>query len=813
MQATVLVSLPFWQAIFIRDSQTGICVTTKNMSALPNLRPGDVIQINGFAVPGDFAPIVDARQISISGRKALPKTRPVTLGHLSTGLDDAQWIEAEATVRSVFARNGRLTLILGSGSHRIEAVVTSGTEAEARHLIDSRVRIRGVAAGVFNHKRQIIGFTIYSPGLSDISVLQPAPEDPFLLPLTPIQDIARYEKGWNPEHRVHIRGTVAAQWPGRSVFLNDGTQGIEVMTDSAPAFHVGDLLDIVGFRSPNDFSYNLGDAEIRRVSGGPTPVARRITPQQAMSGNFDHDLVEMDGLLISSQSSAGQTTLMVKSEGRTFMAVLPGLADQLLADRLRDGARVRLTGICVIDGTDETRPFRVAKSFRIVIRSAADLHILESPTWWTAAHTLSTLSFMLFAVVGILSWVMALRRRVKSQTRIIQQQLEEAQTLKEAAEAANRTKSEFLANMSHDIRTPMHGIIGMSELMLQENLSEDQRECLTVVQSSADSLLSLINDILDFSKIEAGKLDFDSVEFSLRDCLNEVTRMLMLRATEKGLVLNCEVEPGTPEFVVGDPSRLRQILLNLAGNAIKFTQAGAVSIALAAEIDGRLHFTVSDTGIGIAPEFQKTVFDRFTQSDAETRRKFGGTGLGLSICSRLVQMMSGKIWVVSEPGKGSKFHFTAQFGIATQPPLPATEESPFVQLSGLRILVAEDNPINQKIMERVLRREQHTVSVASNGREALQMLEREFIDLIIMDVHMPLMDGLETTAIIRARETADGTYRPIIAATACAMKGDEEKCLQAGMDAYITKPIDTQQLLSLITSLRVKVKTSQLVNS
>jgi len=803
IRAIVLVSIPFWNMFLAQDGQTAICISTGSISR-PDLTPGDTVDIKGATLAGDFTPIIEANSVQVTGTKPLPPARPVTLEQLSPGVNDSQWIETEGTVRATFTRKGRLQLILGSAASRVEVLVVSGTEDEARSLVGAKVRLRGTVAGIFNHKHRLIGVSLYASGLDQMKVIVPAPKDPFSIPATTLQDMSRYSPGWNPDQRVHVKGILSAQWPGKAIFLTDGTESIEVLTETTQAFQPGDRLDIVAFPATDQTSYNLADAQIKLLSHGPPPLPRVISTNQALTGDFDQDLVQIDGLLISSQITPNEATLLVKSDDKIFIAVMPGLPALSFAETLRDGAQVRLTGIFAMDDRNGNRPRRQVKSFRIVMRSPADFQILQNPSWWTTTHTLSTLTLLLAAVFGILAWVIALRRRVKFQTRVIQHQLQEAQVLTERAESANRTKSEFLANMSHDIRTPMNGIIGMTDFILQSDLTEDQQECLNVVRSSADSLLNLINDILDFSKIEAGKLDIESVNFNLRDCLNETIRMLSFRAAEKGLDLNCTVQPGTPETVTGDPSRLRQILINLAGNAIKFTEAGLVSIEVEKEDDGLLHFVVRDTGIGIKPEQQRDIFDPFVQSDSSINRRYGGTGLGLSICARLVRMMDGKIWVVSQPGVGSRFHFTARLPAAAPVPAPhkpAVVRAEDASADGLRILVAEDNAVNQKIITRVLEKEGHTVILAWNGREALEILDRQPVDLIIMDVHMPEMDGLQTAAQIRIRESGTSTYRPIIAATACAMKGDREKCLAAGMDAYITKPIQAKQLMQVIDSI------------
>jgi signal transduction histidine kinase len=371
----------------------------------------------------------------------------------------------------------------------------------------------------------------------------------------------------------------------------------------------------------------------------------------------------MDGVLMNGEQGESQYKLVMRSDGIAFTATLPLPVNEAILGRLREGALIRMTGICVIDETEETRKFRLSKSFRIVGRSADDAVVLKSPPPWTVRRVILALAVTLAAVVSVLTWVFALRRRVKIQTRVIQQQLKEAEALKEAAETANRGKGEFLAHMSHEIRTPMNGIIGMSDLMRHGELNEEQRDCLSVVRSSADSLLALINDILDFSKIEAGKLELELVEFSIRDCVEEAARMLAFQAADKKLGLKCEVGADVPERVAGDPARLRQVILNLLGNALKFTSKGEVGLEVSAD-GGLLHFVVTDTGIGIARSKQESIFEPFVQSDLSTTRRFGGSGLGLSICSRLVSMMNGRIWVVSEPGKGSQFHFTAELAAA-----------------------------------------------------------------------------------------------------------------------------------------------------
>jgi signal transduction histidine kinase/CheY-like chemotaxis protein len=582
----------------------------------------------------------------------------------------------------------------------------------------------------------------------------------------------------------------------------------------------------------------------------------------------------------------------------------------------------------------------------------------------TLTHSISISSLGLAGIGGVTAFVLffvylsamvdrklsltAMQLTLSEQRHHIELERERARN----AELSNQAKSEFLANMSHEIRTPLNGIIGMTDLALETGLTREQRDYLQTVKLSADSLLCVINDILDFSKIEAGKVDLEEVDFDLAECVEGALKTIALRADEKGLELLCEISPDVPAFLSGDPTRLRQIILNLIGNAVKFTEKGEVVLKVHTELQedrtSMLHFTVSDTGIGIAPEKLESIFESFSQADASTTREFGGTGLGLTISRRLVRMMGGRVWVESTQGKGSCFHFTARHvpasclpvstNSAAAPPsilvgvkvlivddnrtnrrileglvarwgmiaesasngehalnlyhAAAENGSPFSLIltdmhmpkmdgfglverlkekpgvcnstimmltsggqrgdaqrcselgiaayllkpirqtelceaiarvlagagepgatSGntpvitryslheavhagrkLKILLAEDNPVNQKLARRLLEKRYHSVTLATNGKEALAALEKSSFDLVLMDVHMPEMDGLTATSRLREREQSTGRHQPVVAMTALAMNGDKERCLAAGMDGYLSKPIRPQEL-------------------
>ena len=944
LEAVVTYADPAWGLLFVQDREEGIFVEMRGQ-AFDAVR-GDLVRVEGRSAPGDFAPIIEQARVTVLGRGALPEPDRPTFDELLSGDWDSQLVELSGVVRGIWPlteeRDHHLYLDVAVGTWRVLAQLPGAwTGPPPEHLVDAKVRIRGVAGTLFNKQRQRIGLQLFVPTLDDIATLDASRADPFSAPVNAIGSLNRWVSRHGVGRRVRIRGEVT--WAhGRQVYVRDGSGSIAVTLWAPAALSPGQHVDAAGFVAAGTYSPTLEDAVVRVAGGAVEPaVALPVDVAGLFTGGHDAGLVTLEAEVVN-QILAPDPVLVLKAGDQVFTA--PGPPSGTLAT-YEPGTVVSVTGVCRVQ-VDALDSPRVPRGIQLLLRTPADVRLVKRAAL-SPRRTVQALALLFAMMMAGLAWIVGLRRRVAQQTQDLREQLDRERALeaqyrelvatandlvvtcdadarvtsineagqrltgqsaeaatgrqlrdlvapadrarldselagalasrtgltlevgiapaggaeatveldvrpiyrrgrpaglqaigrdvtarkrgqeelahaRDAAEAASRAKSEFMANISHEVRTPLNGIIGMTELVLAGPLADQSRQYLKMVRSSADSLLLIINDILDFSRIEAGHLRFDHAAFDLPARLAATVEPLGVSARRKGLGFTIRQSADLPSVLVGDAGRLGQVLTNLVGNAIKFTDHGGITVetALAPASAGdtprlaRLRVTVSDTGIGIPADKHALIFDAFTQADGSTSRRFGGTGLGLSIVASIVKRMGGTLDVKSEPGTGSTFSVVMPFERGTAIDLPMLSSQGLTRLLGhpdqappaagaqaavpAQVLLVEDNPVNQRLAQEILRRRGHRVTVAENGREALRRLAEGAFDVVLMDVQMPEMNGLDATRAIRAGEAGTGRHIPIVAMTAHAMAGDRERCLESGMDDYMTKPVRADELAGTV---------------
>lgn len=658
--------------MFIQQGREGVYVNP-GRDVPDTLKAGDLLDVSGVTDPGDFAASVSHAAVKVVGEAPLPQAE-TNEDRIFSGAEDSTFVGLSGVVQGVGMVDKVPALKVNSGSRSYDVLI-AGNKQPLETLIDSEVSFKGVCGSLFNGNRQFLGVRIYVQNRALMTVDETA-IDPKSLPLSPsLASVLEFSSAARQEHRVRVRGVVTSSAEVGPTTLEDGSGGLTIIRHEPVHLVPGDMVEAIGFPESGSLSPKLYRAKLHKLPGHGTVEPARYEAEQVLSQGIDSRLIQMDGQVTDQVATANGSEIKLRSGQIDFTALLPG---GKLPPNYEHGSILRLTGVSMLLPTN-TRGNDDSFSLSLWLRSPEDIRVVRHAPWFSTQRLLAVLGLMVCGSALAAFWILSLKRRVRQQTRTIQAQLNNEKLLTRAAEEANRAKSSFLANMSHEIRTPMNGVISMTDLALDTELTGEQREYLDIVKASADSLLVLIDDILDFSKIEAGRLNVDPVVFSFQKVLAELVKPMAVRAEQKGLEFACTVQPGVPSVIVADPVRLRQVITNLLGNAIKFTQHGAVKIDVRAEAQlgesMTLHFSVSDSGIGIPLDKQQSIFHAFSQAESSTTRRFGGTGLGLTISARLVEMMGGQIWVESEVGRGSTFHFTTVAGLRPQEESPSPDHS------------------------------------------------------------------------------------------------------------------------------------------
>lgn len=595
LRAVCIVCFADWYGFFVNDGASGVYVQTKNHIPLTAaIHPGVLLDITGVTGPADYAPIIDQSTLRILGESPIPPARPVSLDRLSTGVEDGQWISFEGTVRSVLHRESMLDIEVASGRFQVEVMTPPGKK-DSGGLINARVRVSATVGPVFNQRRQLIGISAYSPSTDSIQIIQPAPADPFSLPLRPVRSVFEYVPGDTPDHMVRIRGVVTARW-GPTVFISDGVQGASVLGGDTNSLKPGDAVDAVGYPVLGDPEHTIDDTIFKRLGAAPLPEAKSVTAKEALSGDFEGDLVRLDGRLIELQKATDQDNLLVDADGVVFSAILPTeLKEKSLAD-LRDGSQVRLTGICMISETVASQHFRLPKAFKLLLRSPSDVVVTKAPSWWTPAHALSVLAVALIGTLIVLAWVVSLKKRVKQQTILLRE-----------------SEERFRHMALHDALTGL-----ATRLLLQDRLDA----ALETAKRHKTGVALLLVDLDKFKDIndrfghQAGDEVLRVAASRLLEAVRKIDTVARIGGDEFVLLLTDLRDPHIAERIAANIVETLAVPICFEGDEVPATVSVGVCAASPLDLDAEALFRGADAALYQAKATGRNRFEVFTSEMA-----------------------------------------------------------------------------------------------------------------------------------------------------------------------------------------------------